>query len=152
MQFADRNFRLACIDALHCVGHLPHVFDGVESKDFSDRIASLDAVVLTDALLREITDLAPDGGDSVYLFADPQWGAENDDLYISRFDDLLKLPNLESLWVHSVTNEGALDLSLLLQCASLKSVSVDSFYIKPSPHNSEIIAQLETHGVEIEID
>jgi hypothetical protein len=152
MQFVDRNFRLACLDAIHCAGHLPHVFDRMDSPEFSDRLASLDAIVLTDSLLSEITHLAPDGGDDVYLFADPEWGAENAGLYISRFDDILLLPRLESLWVHAVTNEGALDLSLLLRCNSLKEVSADWFYIRPSDKNGEIVAKLEARGVHVHID
>jgi hypothetical protein len=152
MQFADRNFRLACIDAIHCAGHLPNVFDQTDSQGLPDRIASLGGVALTDELLGVITDLAPDGGDDVYLFTDPEWGAENADLYISRFDDILLLPNLKSLWVHAVTNEDALDLSLLLRCAALTKVSADSFYVKPSDHNAEIVAELEARGVAMHID
>lgn len=152
MQFVDRNFRLACIGAIHCAGHLSHAFDRMESPESSVRLASLDAIVLTDHLLSEITRLAPDGGDDVYLFADPELGAENADLYISRFDDLLLLPNLESLWVHAVTNEGALDLSLLLRCQSLKEVNTDWFYIRPSDKNGEIVANLEARGVNVQID
>ncbi|TWT89617.1 hypothetical protein Pla52n_67450 [Stieleria varia] len=152
MQFADRNFRLACIDAIHCVGHLPDVFDEPESDAFADRIALLEAVVLTDELLRQLTRFSPDGGDDVYLFADPEWGAENDELYISRFDDLVLLPNLESIWVHAVTNEGAFDLSLLLECRSLKTFRADSFYVKPSDANDQIIERLVAGGVDVRID
>jgi hypothetical protein len=152
MQFLDRNFRLACIDAIHCGGHLPDVFDRMDSPETSDRLASLDAIVLTDSRLSVITRLAPDGGDDVYLFADPEWAAENAGLYISRFDDLLLLPNLESLWVHAVTNEGALDLSLLLRCHSLKEVRTDWFYIRPSDKNGDIVAMLEARGVHVQID
>ena len=152
MQFVDRNFRLACIDAVHCAGHLPHVFVQMDSPEFSDRLASLEAVVLTERLLSVITEVAPDGGDDVYLFANPVWGAENDDLYISRFDDILLLPNLESLSVHAVTNEGALDLSLLLECDLLRRLSADSFYVRPSDKNGEIVARLEARGVHVHID
>ena len=152
MQFIDRNFRLACIDAIHCAGRLPGVFDEIDSQELPDRIASLDLVVLTEELLSVITNLAPDGGDDVYLFADPEWGAENSVLYISRFDDILLLANLESLWVHAVTREGALDLSLLLQCESLRKVSADSFYVRPSEHNAEIVEKLKARGVDVDID
>jgi len=151
MPFSDRNFRLACIDSLRCAGDLPHVFDRTGEDEITDRIASLEAVALTVELLSNITDLAPDGGDDVYLFADPEWGAENDDLYISRFDDLLLLPNLKSLWVHAVTTEGALDLSLLLECPLLKKVSADSFYIKPPDQQATIVSQLIARGVDVQI-
>ena len=152
MTFIDRNFGLACIDALLCIGHLPHVFDRTDQVDTTERIASLEAVVLTGELLSKITNLAPDGGDDVYLFADPDWGAENEQLYISRFDDLFLLPNLKSLWVHAVTTEGALDLSLLLDCHSLEEISANSYYIKPTDHYSEIVARLIARGVNVEID
>ncbi len=151
MPFTDRNFRLACIDAIHCAGDLPHVFDRTDDKKIADRIATLEAVVLSDELLSKVSNFAPDGGDDVYLFADPEWGAENDDLYISRFDDLLLLPNLKSLWVHAVTTEGALDLSLLLECPSLEKVSADSFYIKPTDQQTRIVSQLIARGVDVQI-
>lgn len=151
MPFTDRNFRLACIDAIHCAGDLPHVFDRTDNETIADRIASLEAVVLTDELLSKVSNFAPDGGDDVYLFADPEWGAENDDLYISRFDDLLLFPNLKSLWVHAVTTEGALDLSLLLECPSLEKVSADSFYIKPTDQQTRIVSQLIARGVDVQI-
>ncbi len=151
MPFVDRNFRLACIDAIHCVGDLPHVFDRTDKDEIADRIASLENVVLTDDLLSKITNFAPDGGDAVYLFADPEWGAENDSLYISKFDDLLLLPNLQSLWVHAVTTEGALDLSLLLECPSLEKFSADSFYIKPTDQRNRIVSLLIDRGVDIQI-
>lgn len=149
--FIDRNFRLACINAIHCAGQLPNVFDDAGSQGLTDRLRALDNVVLTDELLSVITELAPDGGDDVYLFVDQEWGAENADLYISRFDDVLLLPNLASLWVHAVTTEGALDLSLLLKCALLRKVSADSFYITPSDENAAILARLEARGVDVEI-
>lgn len=152
MQFIDRNFRFACIDAIHCTGRLPHVFDETATQEVPDRIASLQAVDLTDELLSVITDLAPDGGDDIYLFADPEWGAENADLYISRFDDVLLLPNLKTLWVHSVTNEGALDLALLLKCESLTKVSTHSFYVKQASGNAKIVSELKARGVEVCID
>lgn len=152
MQFVDRNFRLACIDAIHCAGQLPGVFDEIGSQDVADRLTSLDAVVINERLLSVITNLAPDGGDDVYLFADPDWGAENDALYISRFDDIVMLPNLEKLWVHAVTSEAALDLSLLLKCNALKEVSADSFYVRRSNQNGEVVARLKARGVQIHID
>lgn len=149
MQFIDRNFRLACIDAIHNAGRLPHVFDDIGSQELPERAAALDAVVLNDELLSAVTRLAPDGGDDVYFFADPEWDGENSDLYISRFDDILLLANLESLWVHAVTREGALDLSLLLDCESLREVSADLFYVRPSDDNAEIVRKLEARGVEV---
>jgi hypothetical protein len=152
MQFVDRNFRLACIDAIHCAGQLPGVFHQIDSQKFDDRISSLDAVVVTEKQLGLITDLAPDGGDEVYLFVDPEWGAENDDLYISGFDDIVMLPNLETLWIHAVTNEGALDLSLLLKCKSLREISADSFYLRRSNQNGEVVARLKARGVRVQID
>ncbi len=127
------------------------MFDRTDDEKIADRIASLEAVVLTDELLSKVSNFAPDGGDDVYLFADPEWGAENDDLYISRFDDLLLLPNLKSLWVHAVATEGALDLSLLLECPSLEKVSADSFYIKPTDHQTRIVSQLIARGVDVQI-
>ena len=149
--FLDLGFRLACIDAFHVEGLLPDVFDDDEEADFEARLAMLDTVELTDEMLSKITRLAPDGGDDVYLFLDPEWGAENRDLYISRFDDLVHLTGLKSLSVHSVTAEEALDLSLLLKCEQLQRVKADSYYVKQSDENAAIIAELTSRGVEIKL-
>lgn len=151
MRFVDRNFRFACVDAIHCCGYLPDVFEQTDTSEIADRIALVEAVALNEDLLSKITDLAPDGGDYVYMFADPDWGAGNSDLYISQFDDLLLLPNLKSLWVHAVTVEGSLDLAILLECKSLEKFSGDKFYIRPSDRNVEIIAQLTARGVDVHL-
>lgn len=151
MQFVDRNFRLACIDVLHCQGQLPGVFDRDLPDDVATRVAYLESIPLSDALLYTITDLAPDGGDDVFLFADPTWGAETEDLHIARFDDVRLLPRLESLSVHAVACEGALDLSLLLDCPSLRRVFAYRFYVAPSNRNAAMIAELTRRGVTVEI-
>ncbi len=70
---------------------------------------------------------------------------------IRRFDDVLLLPNLSTLWVNSVAHEGSLDLSLLLDCPSLRSISSDWFYIKPSGDNDNIVSELIARGTEVNI-
>ena len=152
MQFADRNFKLACIDALFIAGHIPDPYTEFDDQDsVDDRIERLSRFSLTPQLLSQIDILAPDGGDDLYLNVDPGIAAENEDLYISNFRDLKLLPSLSSLSVHAVTRQNALDLSILLECRNLKKLSAYRFYVLDSPRSDSIIIELQARGVVVDV-
>jgi hypothetical protein len=59
MQFVDRNFRLACIDAIHVCGFLPRVFEGAVQNDFLGKIELLNRISLTDEMLADSSGSTP---------------------------------------------------------------------------------------------
>ena len=155
MKFIDRNFRLACLDILRDQGHfiaeLNAIAESENTQSLDARLAAMDDLSITPEMLDSITTFAPDGGDDIYFFADPDWDGENDDLYISQFDDVALLPNLKSLWVNAVTKEGSLDLSLLIQCSTLAELDTDSFYVRDRGDNTDILSGLVSRGVDVKV-
>jgi len=155
VKFVDRSFRLACLDILHDQGHFIAELEAIANSEITQnveaRLNAMEDLAITSEMLASITEFAPDGGDDIYFVADPEWGGENEEFYISRFDDIALLPNLGSLWVNAVAEAASLDLSLLLQCNSLVRLNTDSFYVQNRSDNPDILSTLGSRGVDVKV-
>jgi hypothetical protein len=158
-RFHDDNFRLACLDILLGAGHFhDELSEILKIPDFEEgwevnpkRIKAFRQLPVTQDHLDEITSFAPDGGDDIYFHVFPKWSGGEKQLYIHSFHDVKKLRNLESIWINSVTDEGAFDLSLLLSLKKLKIVDTDYFYLSSDCDFEATVSALEQQGVAITI-
>lgn len=158
-EFIDENFRLACLDILLAGGHFreelaeilatPNYEDGWEVNPI--RMKAFRDLLITQDLLDQITTFAPDGGDDIYFHVFPEWGGEEDELYIRSFADLTLLRNLERISVFAVADEGAFDLSNLCSLKHLKTVETHYFYVSTLCDIDATVDMLQQRGVEVTI-
>ena len=123
VQFNDDNFRLACLDVLFDAGHFASELELILAIPVPEdeyipnrvRLEALGRLPISPEHLDLITELAPDGGDDIYVHVLPRWSGEEEEVYIRSFADVKLLRNLRSLWVYAVAEEFSLDVSDLLE-------------------------------------
>lgn len=106
--FQDFNFKLAVINELMYVRGVLDAFDvaayaeekGFDAEQFEiipEVREYFEGLEVPDELLVDITELAQDGGDEVYLQLCPMWDGEDDMFSIKLAEDVTQLPNLKRI-------------------------------------------------------
>lgn len=159
-RFKDPNFRLACLDALLCLGKVRNELSDVLKTPFSDkysfeidqpRLSALNRIPIIQDDLDTITDFGPDGGDDIYTYVIPEWRGTQRELYINSFQDLRLLRKLQKIRIFACVEKGAFDLSLLAPLKHLQVVETDYFFVSPECDIDGTVRSLKERGVEVKI-
>jgi hypothetical protein len=111
----------------------------------------LEQITITQDHLKQIENLAPDGGDDIYSLVFPNWSGTEEELYIASFADVALLKNIRYFWVNAVAKESSLELSHLLHLQHLETLDTDWFYVDEGNNPQEVIAALMDRGVSVAI-
>lgn len=92
---------------------------------------------LTESDLASVKEIVFDGGNSIYPYIYFFWGGETEDFDVNSLADLKLCPNLESIWISSMVNDG--DLSSL---STLKNLRALSLSYGPKFYNLDVLLGL----------
>ena len=156
----DLGFRLTCIESLIENGKLKRDIAKIEKiperEDYFEnanpkRLKAVKQIPLTDRLLGQIEEIAPDGGDDIYPLVMEYWRGTQEELYVGSIADVKLLPNLKKIWIHSVANKHCVDLMALKNNKKLEEIDTDYFYLSQSCEIDKAIHELKKKGVTVKI-